>query len=110
LWAAEAFFWCLAEVIHFVLDLVTLSLSCSKLLLVDGNHALLLPGIVPHLVQLWPQLSNLSVDLANALLQIIVLALVCLKGTPDLAMLILKILNSAFNHSKIMLQLASLTA
>jgi hypothetical protein len=108
--AAEAFLWRLAEIVHLILDLVALTLVGSKLLLVDRNHTLLLPSLVPHLVQLWSQLSNVGVDLTNTLLEVAVLALISLKRTTNLAVLVLEILNSAFDHGEVLLQLSSLVA
>ena len=49
------------QVVHLILDLITLALIGSELLLVDRYHTLLLAGIISHLVELRTQLSNLSV-------------------------------------------------
>jgi hypothetical protein len=108
--ATGTLFLRLGQVAHLVLDLVAFSLVGGKLLLVDCHHTLLLASIVPHLVKLGAQLSNLGVELTDTLLQIVVLALISLKLTSHLTVLILEILVRSLNHSKVLLQLSSLVA
>jgi hypothetical protein len=98
----------LGQVVHLILDLVAFSLVGGKLLLVDCHHTLLLASIVPHLVKLRSELSDLSVELTDTLLQVVVLALVSLKLTSHLSVLVLEILVGSLDHNKVLLQLPGL--
>jgi hypothetical protein len=98
----------LGQVVHLILDLVAFSLVGGKLLLVDCHHTLLLASIVPHLVKLGSELSDFSVELTDTLLQVVVLALISLKLTSHLSVLVLEILVGSLDHNKVLLQLPGL--
>jgi hypothetical protein len=92
-----------AQFADLVLEPVTLSFQCRKLLLVDSDQTLLLSRLRLHFVQLRLELAYLYVRLADLLFQIRIFPLIVFQSGGYLVVLILEILTRSIENRVILL-------